>query len=45
MSRYRGPRLKIIRRLGPLPGLTNKKNSRLEKKKKILRRKHNTEYV
>jgi small subunit ribosomal protein S4 len=26
--------LKIIRRLGPLPGLTNKKNSRLEKKKK-----------
>ena len=34
MSRYRGPRLKIIRRLGPLPGLTNKKNSRLEKKKK-----------
>lgn len=24
MSRYRGPRLKIIRRLGPLPGLTNK---------------------
>ena len=34
MSRYRGPRLKIIRRLGPLPGITNKKNSRLEKKKK-----------
>jgi len=24
MSRYRGPRLKIVRRLGPLPGLTNK---------------------
>nr|UPU96358.1 ribosomal protein S4 [Arceuthobium blumeri] len=25
MSRYRGPRCKIIRRLGTLPGLTNKK--------------------
>nr|APW79555.1 ribosomal protein S4 [Archidium alternifolium] len=24
MSRYRGPRIKIIRRLGALPGLTNK---------------------
>lgn len=24
MSRYRGPRLRIIRRLGPLPGFTNK---------------------
>nr|Q9M4C0.1 RecName: Full=Small ribosomal subunit protein uS4c; AltName: Full=30S ribosomal protein S4, chloroplastic [Haplomitrium hookeri]CAB92130.1 small ribosomal protein 4 [Haplomitrium hookeri] len=24
MSRYRGPRMKIIRRLGSLPGLTNK---------------------
>jgi small subunit ribosomal protein S4 len=24
MSRYRGPRVKIVRRLGPLPGLTNK---------------------
>lgn len=24
MSRYRGPRLKIIRRLKDLPGLTNK---------------------
>ncbi|KAG6540724.1 hypothetical protein Mapa_017860 [Marchantia paleacea] len=24
MSRYRGPRVKIIRRLGALPGLTNK---------------------
>lgn len=24
MSRYRGPKLKIIRRLGPLPGLTKK---------------------
>lgn len=25
MSRYRGPRFKKIRRLGALPGLTNKK--------------------
>jgi hypothetical protein len=24
MSRYRGPKLKISRRLGPLPGLTTK---------------------
>jgi small subunit ribosomal protein S4 len=24
MSRYRGPRLRIIRRLGALPGLTSK---------------------
>ena len=24
MSRYRGPRLKIVRRLGELPGLTRK---------------------
>jgi len=24
MSRYRGPRVKIVRRLGPLPGLTSK---------------------
>ena len=24
MSRYRGPRVKIIRRLGSLPGLTGK---------------------
>nr|YP_005352948.1 ribosomal protein S4 [Mankyua chejuensis]ADZ47980.1 ribosomal protein S4 [Mankyua chejuensis]AJJ48610.1 ribosomal protein S4 [Mankyua chejuensis] len=31
MSRYRGPRLKIIRRLGNLPGLTNK----VPKSKKI----------
>ena len=27
MSRYRGPKLKISRRLGPLPGLTTKKSS------------------
>lgn len=25
MSRYKGPRLKIIKRLGELPGLTSKK--------------------
>ena len=25
MSRYRGPKLRITRRLGPLPGLTTKK--------------------
>ncbi|MGC1245653.1 MAG: 30S ribosomal protein S4, partial [Spirulinaceae cyanobacterium] len=24
MSRYRGPRLRVIRRLGELPGLTRK---------------------
>jgi len=29
MSRYRGPRLKIIRRLGTLPGLTTKKSNKL----------------
>lgn len=28
MSRYRGPRLKIIRRLGELPGLTRKTSNR-----------------
>jgi small subunit ribosomal protein S4 len=28
MSRYRGPRLKITRRLGPLPGLTTKKSKK-----------------
>lgn len=32
MSRYRGPRFKLIRRLGPLPGLTSKV-VRLRKKK------------
>ena len=31
MSRYRGPKLRITRRLGTLPGLTNKQS----KKKKI----------
>ena len=29
MSRYRGPKLKICRRLGPLPGLTTKKSNKL----------------
>lgn len=28
MSRYRGPRLKLVRRLGELPGLTSKRPSR-----------------
>ncbi len=28
MSRYIGPKLKLIRRLGPLPGLTNKKSKK-----------------
>ena len=28
MSRYRGPKLKIIRRLGILPGLATKKSNR-----------------
>ena len=28
MSRYKGPRLKIIRRLGKLPGLTSKRSMR-----------------
>ena len=28
MSRYRGPRLRIIRRLGELPGLTRKSAKR-----------------
>ena len=31
MSRYRGPRLRIIRRLGELPGLTRKKAKRVER--------------
>lgn len=35
MSRYTGPRLKIVRRLGELPGLTRK----IVKKKKILTKK------
>ena len=29
MSRYRGPKLRIIRRLGDLPGLTTKTTERL----------------
>lgn len=31
MSRYRGPKLKIIRRLGPLPGLTTKKSNKINR--------------
>lgn len=31
MSRYRGPKLKISRRLGSLPGLTNKKSNKLNR--------------
>ena len=28
MSRYRGPKLRITRRLGTLPGLTNKQSKK-----------------
>lgn len=37
MSRFKGPRLKIIRRLGELPGLTLKNSTRQkpDKKKKL----------
>ena len=31
MSRYRGPKLKISRRLGPLPGLSTKKSKKLNR--------------
>jgi len=31
MSRYRGPKLKITRRLGALPGLTNKKSNKINR--------------
>jgi small subunit ribosomal protein S4 len=31
MSRYRGPKLKITRRLGVLPGLTTKKSSKINR--------------
>ena len=31
MSRYRGPKLRITRRLGPLPGLTIKKSNKLNR--------------
>jgi len=31
MSRYRGPKLKITRRLGTLPGLTSKKSNKLNR--------------
>jgi small subunit ribosomal protein S4 len=31
MSRYRGPKLKISRRLGVLPGLTTKKSNKINR--------------
>ena len=31
MSRYRGPKLRISRRLGPLPGLTTKRSNKLNR--------------
>jgi small subunit ribosomal protein S4 len=31
MSRYRGPKLKISRRLGTLPGLTTKKSNKINR--------------
>jgi small subunit ribosomal protein S4 len=31
MSRYRGPKLRITRRLGPLPGLTKKKSNKINR--------------
>ena len=31
MSRYRGPKLRITRRLGPLPGLTEKKSNKINR--------------
>lgn len=42
MSRYREPRVKIVRRLGPLPGLTSK--SRNLPKKKIQDKKKKSQY-
>jgi small subunit ribosomal protein S4 len=31
MSRYRGPKLRITRRLGTLPGLTTKKSNKVNR--------------
>ena len=31
MSRYRGPRLRITRRLGTLPGFTNKQSKKKDR--------------
>jgi small subunit ribosomal protein S4 len=31
MSRYRGPKLRITRRLGNLPGLTQKKSKKVDR--------------
>lgn len=36
MSRYLGPRLKLVRRLGPLPGLTRKRLSKTERWKRLV---------
>nr|YP_010475120.1 ribosomal protein S4 [Corydalis jingyuanensis]UVH69407.1 ribosomal protein S4 [Corydalis jingyuanensis] len=38
MSRYRGPRLKKIKRLGNLPGLTTKRLPKNDKKKKKIKK-------
>ena len=35
MSRYRGPKLKISRRLGTLPGLTTKKSVKINRPGKM----------
>ncbi|CAM6054652.1 unnamed protein product [Sphagnum tenellum] len=42
MSRYREPRVKIVRRLGPLPGFTSK--MRNLQKKKVQEKKKKTQY-
>jgi hypothetical protein len=34
MSRYRGPKLRISRRLGVLPGLTTKKSNKIKPSRK-----------
>jgi small subunit ribosomal protein S4 len=49
MSRYRGPKLKITRRLGTLPGLTTKKSSKTNRPGKdgtgnVDSKKNSTEY-
>jgi len=47
MSRYRGPRLKKIRRLGALPGLTRKRLNPevIRKRNSILGKKSNIVFV
>jgi len=49
MSRYRGPKLKITRRLGTLPGLTTKKSNKINRPGKdgngnVYNNKNSTEY-